>query len=134
VLTSKKPVKVDEIDKNGKNALLEAVVPGHSPDVVKALLAGKPKPKLDVKDPNGDTALILAVHSANAQGVDALIKAGANPAIKDAQGKTALDIANEFLKSSSMAEFPIIVGILQKVTPKAKPVPTPPQSPQPASP
>ncbi len=48
---------------------------------------------VNARGPQGTTALHLAAMTANAQAIELLLKRGADPTLRDAQGKTALDHA-----------------------------------------
>ncbi len=51
--------------------------------------------QVNTRGPQGTTALHLAAMTANAQAIELLLKRGADPTLRDAQGKTALDHARE---------------------------------------
>lgn len=52
-------------------------------------------PELDVRVDEGWTALMEAAHNGLVRGVAALLRCGADPALKREDGKTALDLARE---------------------------------------
>lgn len=62
-------------------------------NTVKILIAAKID--LNLQDIDGNTALVSAVYSHNLKLIKLLLSAGANPKIKNNQGKTAYDIALE---------------------------------------
>lgn len=59
-------------------------------DLLKTLLAAKPQLNLRA---HGETPIFYAARTKRLKTLDLLIKAGANPAIKDARGRDAVDIA-----------------------------------------
>jgi quinoprotein dehydrogenase-associated probable ABC transporter substrate-binding protein len=61
-------------------------------DIAKALIEGRAD--VNAKDKNGMTALMVAASHDNAPAIGLLLQSGADAAIKNADGQTALDIAN----------------------------------------
>lgn len=74
----------------GKTALMQAV--WHE-NLVKLLLQS-PRVEINAQDQFGRTALMVAVMSSNENIVKILLDAGADPNLKNYEGKTALDLAN----------------------------------------
>jgi len=63
--------------------------------------------RVDNLDPRtGDTALVSAVRTGNAQVVAMLLAAGANPAIRDGEGRSAIDLARAIRQSHPGAPEP----------------------------
>jgi hypothetical protein len=74
---------------NGSTAISNAAF-RENRDLVVLLLA-QPHIKVDVPDGGGDTALMYAADNGSQDIVDLLMKAGANPHLKDSWGETATD-------------------------------------------
>lgn len=78
----------------GRTALMSRVALEESfKNILPLFLAAKAD--LNIQDEFGDTVAIRAVMFENQTGLKALIDAGADLSIRNAQGKTALDIAKE---------------------------------------
>ncbi|MES2126310.1 MAG: ankyrin repeat domain-containing protein [Pseudomonadota bacterium] len=92
------------VNRPGWNALHYAAV-GGDPDIVIMLLARKAA--IDATAPARMTALMLAAREGQEEAVAVLLKAGANPALKNGEGFTAYDIAVK-------ADKPHIVALLPK--------------------
>jgi ankyrin repeat protein len=86
-------------DVNAQNALGQtALMYGVSRSSLSALL-GVPSIDLDIQDRNGWTALMLAVSDEDRLSTNELVKAGADPLVKNIDGRTALDLAKkDYLK------------------------------------
>jgi ankyrin repeat protein len=119
--TTKKKVQVDEINKKGMTALLNAAAPGRPHDLVRLLINAKVK-NVDVKEPTeGNTALILAVQNLNVDGVKALLGAKADANIKNANGDTALAVAQGLQKIGNPDDEKALQAIIAVLKPKTKP-------------
>jgi ankyrin repeat protein len=119
--TTKKQVLVDEINKKGMTALLNAAAPGRPHNLVRMLINAKVK-KVDVKEPTeGNTALILAVQNLNVDGVKALLGAKADPNIKNTNGDTALAVAQHMQKIGNPDDEKALKVIVAVLKPKTKP-------------
>ncbi len=77
---------------DGASSLIHAVS-GRDLGAVRIVLASNPK--IDEAAEDGFTPLSIAAYDGDAQIVMELLRAGANPSIKDKKGKTALDLATE---------------------------------------
>lgn len=87
----------------GNTALMEASHKGMLRQVMTLILAGA---KLNVQNSFGETALIVASMKGGEPGViKALLIAGIDKTLKDVDGKTALDIANEHGDPALIAEL-----------------------------
>jgi ankyrin repeat protein len=75
---------------NGSTALANAAYRGNR-DLV-ALLLAQPQLKVDAPDASGDTALMNAADHGSLDIENLLLKAGANPHLKDSWGQTAMDM------------------------------------------
>ena len=85
--------RVNAPDRDGATALHDAAL-GGNPDVITLLLDHGAR--IDAaEEESGATPLMLAAAMARTQAVAVLLARGANPAIKDHQGRTALDRAKE---------------------------------------
>jgi hypothetical protein len=97
------------VDPNATNdcgsALGSAAYRGNRDLVV--LLLAQPHIKLDIADGSGCTALMGAADQGSLEIVDLLLKAGANPNLKDAWGETAADMV-EKVKATRKAVEPYI--------------------------
>jgi ankyrin repeat protein len=60
-----------------------------------ALLLAQPRIKVDVPDVDGYTALMWAAEHGSLDLVDLLVKAGANPNLKNVHGETAAALAEQ---------------------------------------
>ena len=80
---------------NGSTAISNAAFRGNRDLVV--LLLAQPHIKVNVPDGGGDTALMYAADHGSQDIVDLLMKAGANPHLKDSWGQTATDMAERVL-------------------------------------
>jgi len=89
----------------GLTALGSAAYRGNRDLVV--LLLAQPHIKLDIADGSGCTALMGAADQGSLEIVDLLLKAGANPNLKDAWGETAADMV-EKVKATRKAVEPYI--------------------------
>jgi hypothetical protein len=98
-------VDPNETNYYGGTALSSAAFRGNRHLVV--LLLAQPYIKLDIADESGDSALISAADQGWLDIVDLLIKAGANPNLKDAWGETAADLV-ERVKATRKAVEPYI--------------------------
>jgi ankyrin repeat protein len=78
---------------NFSSALPAAAYQGHS-DVIVLLLA-QSRIKIDAQDVDGNTALMWAAEHGNLDIVDLLVKAGANPSLKNNRGETAEALAEQ---------------------------------------
>jgi hypothetical protein len=76
---------------NGSTAISNAAFRGNRDLVV--LLLAQPHIKVNVPDGGGDTALMYAADQGSLDIEDLLMKAGANPDLKDSWGQTAADMA-----------------------------------------
>jgi ankyrin repeat protein len=87
---------IHEKDQDGMTALDWAVI-AHHPETVKALLTSGSSALVNEKDRFGYTPLLYAatIDFGDAETVDALLQAGADPRIKDKEGKTPLAHARE---------------------------------------
>ncbi|WP_349967099.1 ankyrin repeat domain-containing protein [Wolbachia endosymbiont of Armadillidium arcangelii] len=92
-LVDDKKVSLDQKDNNGRTALHGAAFNGHL-DIVKYFVDDK-KVSLDQKDDNGETALHWAALKGYKDVVTTLLEKGANPLIKNKNGKTPRDLAND---------------------------------------
>jgi hypothetical protein len=72
-------------------------------DLVVLLLA-QPHIKVDVADGGGCTALMSAADHGSQDIVDLLMKAGANPSLKDSWGQTATDMAERIIATRKAVE------------------------------
>ena len=72
-------------------------------DLVVLLLA-QPHINVDVPDGGGDTALMYAADHGSQDIVDLLMKAGANPNLKDSWGQTASDMAERVMAEKNAVE------------------------------
>ncbi|MBV9669661.1 MAG: ankyrin repeat domain-containing protein [Acidobacteriales bacterium] len=85
--------RVNAADRDGATALHDAAL-GGNPDVITLLLDHGAR--IDAaEEQSGATPLMLAAAMARTQAVAVLLARGANPAIKDRHGRTALDRAKE---------------------------------------
>jgi hypothetical protein len=89
----------------GLTALGNASYRGNRDLVV--LLLAQPHIKVNVPDGGGDTALMSAADHGSVDIVDLLMKAGANPSLKDSWGQTATDMADR-VKATRKAVEPYI--------------------------
>lgn len=100
------PAKLTE--GTGINMLHWAVI-ANRPAVIPALAAaGVP---VNAKDENGFTPLMYAatIDFGDTRSIDALLKAGADPAIRNADGRTAIEQARRYLKAS--ADWPAALSL-----------------------
>ena len=83
-------------DDSGRTPLITAALYGAT-ECVRLLLArgGKEKLELDAQDDAEWTGLYWAAYSSNREAIELLLEAGADPAIRNEDGKTALDVARE---------------------------------------
>jgi ankyrin repeat protein len=81
----------DEVSFAGRTPLIEGAA---YPQVVATLLAAHAHVDLQASD--GTTALMAAAVSNAPGSVEMLLKAGANPSLKDHEGRSALDLANQY--------------------------------------
>src|SRR5208282_3720967 len=80
---------------NGSTAISNAAFRGNRDLVV--LLLAQPHIKVNVPDGGGDTALMYAADHGSQDVVDLLMKAGANPHLKNSWGQTATDMAERVM-------------------------------------
>jgi hypothetical protein len=80
---------------NGSTAISNAAYRENSDLVV--LLLAQPHINVDVPDASGDTALMSAADHGSVDIEDLLMKAGANPHLKDSWGQTATDMAERVI-------------------------------------
>eukprot|EP00747_Dinoflagellata_sp_TGD_P166392 gnl/TRDRNA2_/TRDRNA2_189110_c0_seq1.p1 gnl/TRDRNA2_/TRDRNA2_189110_c0~~gnl/TRDRNA2_/TRDRNA2_189110_c0_seq1.p1 ORF type:complete len:169 (+),score=33.36 gnl/TRDRNA2_/TRDRNA2_189110_c0_seq1:58-564(+) len=76
-----------------KTSLMVAARHGQLEVIVRALETSCTQPQLDLVDEKGNTALMVAAKEGHDKVVDALIGAGADLAVVNLEGKTALDLA-----------------------------------------
>jgi hypothetical protein len=88
-------VDPNAIGNNGSTAISNATFRGNRDLVV--LLLAQPHIKVNVPDGGGDTALMYAADQGSLDIEDLLMKAGANPYLKDSWGQTATDMAERVL-------------------------------------
>jgi ankyrin repeat protein len=81
------------INKNGSTAISNAAYRGNRDLVV--LLLARPHINVDAPDVDGYTALMWAAEHGSADIVDLLVKAGANPNLKNRRGETAAALAEQ---------------------------------------
>jgi ankyrin repeat protein len=95
-------VKNGPLALEGLNALMMAV-PYGPPELVRALLDGHANP--NARDVRGMTPLMLSVaaENQNPDVVKMLLASGADPAVKSADGETALDWARKYSNPATMA-------------------------------
>ena len=67
------------------------------------LLLAQPHINVDVPDGGGDTALMYAADHGSQDIVDLLMKAGANPNLKDSWGQTASDMAERVMREKKLS-------------------------------
>ena len=96
-----------DVDPNATNyyggtALSSAAFRGNRDLVV--LLLAQPHIKLNIADESGDTALISAADEGSLDIVDLLVKAGANPNLKDSWGETAADLVEKVMATRKAVE------------------------------
>lgn len=82
---------VDQRGEAGRTALIDGAA---HPDVVRALVNAHANVNLQAND--GVTPLMVAAGRDVPESVEVLLKAGADPKIKDREGRTALDLAKEY--------------------------------------
>lgn len=87
-----------DVNKPGWTPLHYASTGGHS-DVIKLLLDNHAY--LDAASPNGSTPLMVAAMYGSTAAVQTLLDAGADPALKNDLGLTAIDFARQGLKRES---------------------------------
>ena len=90
------------------SALLYAAMNNPDSEVVDMLIEAGAE---DITDNSGRTALMLAARWNNAQVVKALLDAGANTLLRDNEGKSALDYAQE---NDKLKGTDIIGGLVRK--------------------
>ncbi|MFA6066694.1 MAG: ankyrin repeat domain-containing protein [Candidatus Babeliaceae bacterium] len=98
----KSDADVNAIDGKGMTALMHAIKTSGARRFIEVLLEGVAT-DINIQDADGDTALMMAVSKNDPQVVQQLIEYKnivADLAIKNRAGKTALDIAAAFLKTS----------------------------------
>lgn len=83
---------------SGRTALHKSAFWGHT--AMSAFLINECKIDVNVKDSMGDTACHDAARFGHMPVVEMLLKAGANPSIKNKAGKTAGDVAREYDKTT----------------------------------
>jgi hypothetical protein len=83
---------------NGSTAISNAAYEGNRDLVV--LLLAQPHIKVDVPDGGGWTALMYAADHGSVDIEDMLVKAGADPRLKNSWGQTASDLAANFAEKS----------------------------------
>jgi len=86
---------------SGRSALHKAAFWGHVFTV--KYLAGECKLDKDLQDYNGDTPLHDACRFGHLEVAEALVQAGANPALKNKEGQDALGVAEEYGKADVAA-------------------------------
>lgn len=79
-----------DVNKTGWTPLHYAATHGHL-DIMRMLLEAHAY--IDAESPNGTTPLMMAAHYGTAAAVVLLLEAGADPALKNQQGLTAIDFA-----------------------------------------
>jgi ankyrin repeat protein len=72
---------------------LHLAAAGDQPDITAALI--RRKADLNRPDRQGCTPLMLAVESGSERSIVLLVERGADPKVKNKEGKTALDLARE---------------------------------------
>lgn len=87
---------------NGSTAISNAAFRGNRALVV--LLLAQPNIQVNVPDGGGDTALMYAAAQGSLDIEDLLMKAGANPRLKDSWGQTATDMAERVLATKKMVK------------------------------
>jgi hypothetical protein len=87
---------------NGSTAISNAAFRGNRDLVV--LLLAQPHIKVNVPDGGGDTALMYAADHDSQDIVDLLMKAGANPRLKDSWGQTATDMTERVMAKKKAVE------------------------------
>lgn len=91
-------INVNQKEHRGRTALMCHVAWGdYFKNILPLFIAAKAD--LNIQDEFGDTVAIRAVMFENPTGLKALIEAGADLLIRNAQGKTAYDIAREIVGS-----------------------------------
>jgi ankyrin repeat protein len=85
--------RADARDEIGRTAVMWAAATDRS-ELIVALLA-QHRDRADDVGPSGRTALIIAAEAGNVGSVEALLRCGADPDIRDDAGRTALDHARE---------------------------------------
>lgn len=87
---------------NGSTAISNAAYEGNRDLVV--LLLAQPHINVDVPDASGDTALMYAADHGSVDIEDLLMKAGANPHLKDSWGQTATDMDERVMAKKKAVE------------------------------
>ncbi len=95
-------VDPNSTNNNGGTAISNAAYEGNRDLVV--LLLAQPHIKVNVPDGGGDTALMYAADHGSQDIVDLLMKAGANPHLKDSWGQTARDMAERVMAKKKAVE------------------------------
>jgi uncharacterized protein len=103
-----------DVNKPGWTALHYAATGAHL-DIMALLLDDNAY--IDAESPNGTTPLMMAAQYGNAQAVQLLLDAGADPSLKNQLGLTAIDFANRADREDS-AE--LIAAALRAKRPKGK--------------
>jgi uncharacterized protein len=103
-----------DVNKPGWTALHYAATGAHL-DIMALLLDDNAY--IDAESPNGTTPLMMAAQYGNAQAVQLLLDAGADPSLKNQLGLTAIDFANRADREDS-AE--LIAAVLRAKRPKGK--------------
>jgi ankyrin repeat protein len=122
---AKGKIKIDEVV-DAKTVLLEAAVDGRPPDVILAVLDGKPK-NLDQKDQSGSTALMYCIRNVNAKAVRILVDRGAHVGQEDLKAaKDALQLASNDKDEKALKTeiIPLLERQLKKA-PKGSTAPAP---------
>ncbi len=96
-----------DVNKPGWAPLHYAASAGHT-DIVTLLL--EHFAYIDAEAPNGSTPLMMAARYGTSDAVKALLAAGADPALRNAQGLTALDLARRNDNSNTVAPLQEALG------------------------
>jgi catalase (peroxidase I) len=96
---------------SGRSALHKAAYWGH--DHVVEYLINECSVDLDVQDSAGDTALHDAARFAHLEVVSALLVGGADPALLNKEGMTALQVAEEYATTSTANKHDAVIAKLQ---------------------
>ena len=101
-----------DVNKTGWTPLHYAATHGHL-EIIKLLLDNHAY--IDAESPNGSTPLMMAAHYGTPEAVKLLLEAGADPLLKNQQGLSAIDFAQQ-AKRQDIAE--IIAAAIRARKPK----------------
>jgi ankyrin repeat protein len=103
-----------DVNKTGWAPLHYAATNGHVP-VIRLLLDHHAY--IDAESPNGTTPLMMAAHYGSPEAVKLLLEAGADPALKNKLGLTALDFAQRANRSDAAG---LIAAFIRGKQPKGQ--------------